>query len=210
MDIQKKQATWNQERPLFELNFMHSHLLEYFSFNESTGDYELVEVTPNFVARDVVYEVLNTGWAMWLRAKCNAKSQAVPEKTCSIQGHEIIINETKNELINDYDIAKEDEYLLEALVYRGVCIGKSQAVPEGRTDIQIIEQTIGIVRLIGESNSFECANSKVFPFESKSPRLQVWWRVACEIQELLTDTDPNNCDFEEYKAMIEAQEQSHD
>lgn len=60
-----------------------------------------------------------------------AKSQAVPEKTCSIQGHEIIINETKNELINDYDIAKEDEYLLEALVYRGVCIGKSQAVPEG-------------------------------------------------------------------------------
>jgi len=139
-----------------------------------------------------------------------AKSQAVPEKTCSIQGHEIIINETKNELINDYDIAKEDEYLLEALVYRGVCIGKSQAVPEGRTDIQIIEQTIGIVRLIGESNSFECANSKVFPFESKSPRLQVWWRVACEIQELLTDTDPNNCDFEEYKAMVEAQEQSHD
>ena len=79
MDIQKKQATWNQERPLFELNFMHSHLLEYFSFNGSTGDYELVEVTPNFVARDVVYEVLNTGWAMWLRAKCNAKSQAVPE-----------------------------------------------------------------------------------------------------------------------------------
>ena len=79
MDIQKKQATWNQERPLFELNFMHSHLLEYFSFNESTGDYELVEVTPDFVARDVVYEVLNTGWAMWLRAKCNAKSQAVPE-----------------------------------------------------------------------------------------------------------------------------------
>ena len=131
MDIQKKQATWNQERPLFEENFIHSHLLEYFSFNESTGDYELVEVTPNFVARDVVYEVLNTGWAMWLRAKCNAKSQAVPEKTCSIQGHEIIVNETKNELINDYDIAKEDEYLLEALVYRGVCIGKSQAVPEG-------------------------------------------------------------------------------
>ena len=87
---------------------------------------------------------------------------------------------------------------------------KSQAVPEGRTDIQIIEQTIGIVRLIGESNSFECANSKVFPFESKSPRLQVWWRVACEIQELLTDTDPNNCDFEEYKAMVEAQEQSHE
>ena len=79
MGIQKKQATWNQERPLFEENFIHSHLLEYFNFNESTGDYELVEVTPNFVARDVVFEIVNTGWAMWLRAKCNAKSQAVPE-----------------------------------------------------------------------------------------------------------------------------------
>ena len=79
MDIQKKQATWNQERPLFEANFIHSHLLEYFSFNESIGDYELVEVTPDFCARDVVFEIVNTGWAMWLRAKCNAKSQAVPE-----------------------------------------------------------------------------------------------------------------------------------
>ena len=60
-----------------------------------------------------------------------AKAQAVPYKSCSIKSHEIIINETKNELIDGYDIAKEDEYLLESLVYRGVCIGEAQAVPEG-------------------------------------------------------------------------------
>ena len=79
MDIKKKQEVWEEERHLFELNFVHSSLLEYFNFNSDTGDYELVGVTPSFVARDVVYEIVNTGWAMWLRAKCNAKSKAVPE-----------------------------------------------------------------------------------------------------------------------------------
>lgn len=61
-----------------------------------------------------------------------AKAQAVPYEPGSFKSsHEIIINETKSELIDGYDIAKEDEYLLESLVYRGVCIGKAQAVPEG-------------------------------------------------------------------------------
>ena len=90
-----------------------------FCLDQKWGDYE----NP--------YENSDTALAFNLfKKRWQAKSQAVPEKTCSIQGHEIIINETKNELINDYDIAKEDEYLLEALVYRGVCIGKSQAVPD--------------------------------------------------------------------------------
>lgn len=54
-------------------------------------------------------------------------ASVVPYESCSVKSHEIIINETKSELINDYDIAKEDEYLLESLVYRGVCIGNAQA-----------------------------------------------------------------------------------
>lgn len=63
-----------------------------------------------------------------------AKAQAVPYEPGSFKSsHEIIINETKSELIDGYDIAKEDEYLLESLVYRGVCIGKAQAVPEVMT-----------------------------------------------------------------------------
>ena len=110
-----------------------------------------------------------------------AKSQAVPEKTCSIQGHEIIINETKNELINDYDIAKEDEYLLEALVYRGVCIGKSQAVPE----CVWVESYDGSVFESSCGHTFELSNDGT-----------------------LDDNNMKHCCF--CGGKIEAQEQSHE
>lgn len=69
-------------------------------------------------------------WLVWCAA-WEAKAHAATYEPCSIKAHEIIINETKNELIDGYDIAKEDEYLLESLVYRGSCIGKNHAVPEG-------------------------------------------------------------------------------
>src|SRR5690606_8610286 len=87
---------------------------------------------------------------------------------------------------------------------------KAQAVPEGRTDSEIIDQTIQLVDLLASANRFQRDKSKPFPFESKNPRNMEWWRLACQIQELITDTDPNNCDFEEYKAMIEAQEPAND
>ena len=85
---------------------------------------------------------------------------------------------------------------------------KAQAVSEGRTDFEIINQTIELVDLLALStNVFQRdPKSKVHPFESENPRVMEWWRTACQIQELLTNTDPDNCDFEEYKAMIEAQE----
>ena len=88
---------------------------------------------------------------------------------------------------------------------------KAQAVPEGRTDFEIINQTIELVDLLALStNVFQRdSKSKVHPFESENPRVMEWWRTACQIQELLTNTDPDNCDFEEYKAMIEVQEQNH-
>ncbi|WP_257221478.1 hypothetical protein [Acinetobacter sp. YH12145] len=89
---------------------------------------------------------------------------------------------------------------------------KAQAVPEekGRSDFEIIAQTIELVDLIASSNRFQRDKSTPFPFESNNPRNIEWWRLACKIQELLTDTDPDNCDFEEYKAMIEAQEPAND
>ena len=85
---------------------------------------------------------------------------------------------------------------------------KAQALSEekGRSDFEIIAQTIELVDLIAGSNRFQRDKSTPFPFESNNPRNIEWWRLACKIQELLTDTDPDNCDFEEYKAMIEAQE----
>ena len=81
MDISIKQEKWRQERPLFEAEFIHSHLLPYFNFNESTGDYEIkseVEFNED-EDRKLAYEVLNSSWVMWLRAKRDAKSQAVQQ-----------------------------------------------------------------------------------------------------------------------------------
>ncbi|MFW3962160.1 hypothetical protein [Acinetobacter radioresistens] len=82
MDIKEKQARWALEKPLFEAEFIHSHLLPFFTFNENTGDYEIKSECVNNADdedRKVAYETLNTGWVMWLRAKRDAKAQAVPE-----------------------------------------------------------------------------------------------------------------------------------
>lgn len=79
MDIQEKQAKWKQERPLFEAAFIHSHLLLFFNLNENTGDYEIKSEFAEDEDRKLAYEILNTGWAMWLRAKRDAKAQAVQE-----------------------------------------------------------------------------------------------------------------------------------
>ena len=90
MDIKEKQARWALEKPLFEVEFIHSHLLPFFHFNENTGDYEIKTESVNNTDeedRKVAYESLNTGWAMWLRAKRTAKTQVpkgfvlVPKKT---------------------------------------------------------------------------------------------------------------------------------
>ena len=79
MDISIKQEKWRQERPLFEAEFIHSHLLPYFNFNESTGDYEIKSEFKEGEDFKLAYEVLNTGWVMWLRAKRDCKAQAVLE-----------------------------------------------------------------------------------------------------------------------------------
>ena len=80
MDISTKQEKWRQERPLFEAEFIHSHLLQFFNFNENTGDYEIKSEFSEDEDKELAFEVLNTGWAMWLRAKRNVKAQAVPEQ----------------------------------------------------------------------------------------------------------------------------------
>jgi len=81
MDISEKQAVWREQKPLFEAEFIHSHLLPFFNFNENTGDYEIKSECVNNTDdedRKVAYEALNTGWVMWLRAKRDVKAQAVP------------------------------------------------------------------------------------------------------------------------------------
>lgn len=133
MDIKEKQAIWLKEKPLFEAKLIHSHLLQFFNFNENTGDYEIKNESVNHTDdedRKVAYESLNTGWAMWLRAKRDAKAQAVPKINDSIQAHELTISEIKAEIEEGYDLC-QDIHLLDALVERGVQIGKILAVPEG-------------------------------------------------------------------------------
>lgn len=81
-----------------------------------------------------------------------------------------------------------------------------------RSDFEIIQQTIDLVDLLATStNVYQRDPSCLYPFESENPRVKEWWRTACKIQDLLTNTDPENCDFDEYKKMIEAaQENSHE
>ncbi|MEG1695574.1 MAG: hypothetical protein RR282_00595 [Acinetobacter sp.] len=74
-----------------------------------------------------------------------------------------------------------------------------------RSDNEIIDQTIELMDLLATStNRFQRDPNCLFPFESNNPRVKEWWRTACQIQELLTNTDPANCDFDEYKTAVEA------
>lgn len=109
MDIKEKQARWALEKPLFEAEFIHSHLLPFFTFNENTGDYEIKSECVNNTDdedRKVAYEALNTGWVMWLRAKRDAKTQAVPEKTVKLH---LVWNENKDECVGFLD-SKDARY----------------------------------------------------------------------------------------------------
>ncbi|RZG71844.1 MULTISPECIES: hypothetical protein [unclassified Acinetobacter] len=114
------------------------------------------------------------------------------------------VNDTNGDIIWFKDQTRQMWFMWQA--------AQQMAVPESRTDFEIIDQTLKLVDLLASSmNVYQRdPNSKVYPFESKNPRVNEWWCTACKIQDLLTQTDPENCDFEEYKAMIEAQERSHD
>ena len=119
MDISEKQAKWRQERPLFEAELIHSHLLPFFNFNENTGDYEIkVESVANSDDEDrkVAYETLNTGWAMWLRAKRNAKASVVPEwisvEEALPPGNILVLAmaQTFSNVFNVYNVMALDEF----------------------------------------------------------------------------------------------------
>lgn len=127
MDIKEKQARWALEKPLFEAEFIHSHLLPFFTFNENTGDYEIKSECVNNTDdedRKVAYETLNTGWVMWLRAKHNAKAQAVPdlgELQERIAGHQYYHDERGHMIVDMDDVVKE---------ISGFDSWKAHAVPE--------------------------------------------------------------------------------
>lgn len=119
MDISTKQEKWRQERPLFEAEFIHSHLLPFFNFNENTGDYEIKDECLNTYTsedRRLAYETLNTGWVMWLRAKRDAKAQAVPEWISvndKLPPANILVlgmSQTPRNIFNIYNVMALDEF----------------------------------------------------------------------------------------------------
>ncbi|WP_198080440.1 hypothetical protein [Acinetobacter calcoaceticus] len=83
-DLNKKQAFWAEQLPLFKESYICLAQLEAVQFNNETGDFDaLTADATGFDLDDILeaYHSVNTGWAMWLRAKSleKAKAQAVPE-----------------------------------------------------------------------------------------------------------------------------------
>lgn len=109
-----------------------------------------------------------------------AKAQAVPKINGSIQEHELAISEIKAEIEEGYDLC-QDSYLLDVLVERGIDIGKIQAVSEG------------------------------FVLVSKEPTCEMIEAGMGNFDFPLDNGRFSNHDLIfAYRAMIEAQEQSHD
>jgi len=139
-------------------------------------------------------------WEAWKEAK----AQAVPYEPGSFKSsHEIIINETKSELIDGYDIAKEDEYLLEILVYRGVCIGKAQAVPEQD------QQVWATSNLTWKDIAFRALSCKVLKSTENWAHVKNIAGVGSTTASLICKklgVDPNGTKFD----LIEAQEPANE
>jgi hypothetical protein len=72
METADKQSFWLIEKVLFESAFIHSHLLAFFNFNIETGDYEIKSDCAGYEDIEKAFELINTAWAMWIRAKQNA------------------------------------------------------------------------------------------------------------------------------------------
>lgn len=84
IDLTNKQAFWAEQLPLFKENYIYLAQLEAVEFNNEIGNFDaLTKDETGFDLEDILeaYHSVNTGWAMWLRAKSleKAKAQAVPE-----------------------------------------------------------------------------------------------------------------------------------
>lgn len=92
METANKQLFWLIEKVLFESAFIHSHLLAFFDFNIETGDYEIKSDCTGYDDIEKVFELINTAWTMWIRAKKNAVPEGfvLMSKECSDEMAEVI------------------------------------------------------------------------------------------------------------------------
>ena len=64
-----------------------------------------------------------------------------------------------------------------------------------RTDQEIIDQTNAIARIIYKGMGYQTPKGTEFHTEAvnRHPHERSCWNSACEIQELMTDTEVQNC-----------------
>ncbi|MHA3059941.1 hypothetical protein ACX1N5_03955 [Acinetobacter sp. ANC 4636] len=77
MDIKKKQATWNQERPLFEAKYWLPDHFSFLNFDMKQGNYVIKEDLDPIYEDDAteIYHRVNTGWAMWKKCTSSMKAE---------------------------------------------------------------------------------------------------------------------------------------
>ncbi|HGW3983477.1 TPA: hypothetical protein ACNICG_002816 [Acinetobacter baumannii] len=85
-DLNKKQAFWAEQLPLFKEKYWLPEHLDVLEFNMDGGCFEIpVDVKTDLSEDDLfdIYHRVNSGWAMWKKAVTfmqeKAKAQAVPE-----------------------------------------------------------------------------------------------------------------------------------
>ncbi|WP_391485011.1 hypothetical protein [Acinetobacter baumannii] len=85
-DLNKKQAFWAEQLPLFKEKYWLPEHLDVLEFNMDGGCFEIpIDVKTDLSEDDLfdIYHRVNSGWAMWKKAVTfmqeKAKAQAVPE-----------------------------------------------------------------------------------------------------------------------------------
>ena len=162
MDIKEKQARWAKEKPLFEAEFIHSHLLPFFNFNENTGDYEIKSEYVNKTDdedRKVAYETLNTGWVMWLRAKRDAKAQAVLKSPVMAFDEWFKKRHEKSSLYEEALCGKDDATYIKHEMNKAFQAGwKEKQVPESNA---LLSASLDAIQKLG-SGDFVLVRKKDF------------------------------------------------
>ncbi|WP_253906889.1 hypothetical protein [Acinetobacter baumannii] len=85
-DLNKKQAFWAEQLPLFKEKYWLPEHLDVLEFNMDGGCFEIpIDVKTDLSEDDLfdIYHRVNSGWAMWKKAVTfmqeKAKAQAVPD-----------------------------------------------------------------------------------------------------------------------------------
>ncbi|HFX6312749.1 TPA: hypothetical protein ACIFC2_003698 [Acinetobacter baumannii] len=85
-DLNKKQAFWAEQLPLFKEKYWLPEHLDVLEFNMDGGCFEIpIDVKTDLSEDDLfdIYHRVNSGWAMWKKAVTfmqeKAKAQTIPE-----------------------------------------------------------------------------------------------------------------------------------